>query len=580
MKVLLQLLRLVRPFTWWMILAVITGFATIGSSIGLLMTAAWLLSKAALHPSFHELQIGIVGVRFFGIARGAFRYIERLVSHSTTFRLLSNIRVWFYASLEPLAPARLEQYKSADLLQRIVGDIDSLENLYARVIAPPVTALMISGILWVFLGSFSWEIALTVLIFHGTAAIIVPLISAILNKGHALQLSRTRALQQAATIDYIQGMAELQLFGRIDHHLETMQALKQKELDIQRKQAIVQRAHEPFIGLCMNATVITVLWKLGPLVTSGAIESIWTAVIVIGIMASFEAFLPLPDALQHLETDIEAGKRIFDIIDTEPAVTAPLQPVAFPSDHSVLFSNVSFRYPLSENPSLRNMSFEARHGEKTAIVGPSGSGKSTITSLLLRFYNPTEGTITIGGTGLQQIDPDIVRRNISIVSQKTYLFAETIRQNLLLGNPQADDRQLARALENAGIGSFSEKLDQWAGQHGMQLSGGERQRMAIARTLLQQAPVVILDEATASLDTLTEKNVMERMIALTSGKTLVVITHKLQAMEQFDRIIVLDRGTIVEEGTHQELLEKNGMYASMWKLQHKTVIPASGSDHS
>ncbi len=573
MTVLLKLLRLVRPFTWWIILAIIAGFATIGSSIGLLMTAAWLLSKAALHPSFHELQIAIVGVRFFGIARGALRYIERLVAHSTTFRLLSNIRVWFYASLEPLAPARLQQYKSADLLQRIVGDIDTLENLYARVIAPPATAMMISGLLWMLLGYFSWEISLTVLLFHGAAALVIPLISGMLNRGSALQLSRTKAHQQAATIDYVQGMAELQLFGQVDRHLETMQAQKQKELKIQRKQALIQRAHEPLIGLCMNAAVITVLWKLGPLVTSGAIESIWTAVIVVGIMASFEAFLPLPDALQHLETDIEAGKRIFDIIDTEPAVTTPPHPIEFPSDHSVSFSNVTFCYPGSAIPALRNMSFDARHGEKTAIVGPSGSGKSTITSLLLRFYNTTEGNITIGGTSLQQMDPDIVRRNISIVSQKTYLFAETIRQNLLLGNPQANDQQLASALQQAGIGAFARKLDQWAGQHGMQLSGGERQRIAIARTILQQAPLIMLDEATASLDTITEKKVMEEMISLTHNKTLLVITHKLQAMEQFDRIIVLDRGTIVEEGSHQDLLQQKGIYSSMWKLQHETVIP-------
>ncbi|RNA64542.1 thiol reductant ABC exporter subunit CydC [Prosthecochloris sp. ZM_2] len=576
MNILVKLLKLARPYTWWLLLALITGWATITSSIGLLMTAAWLIAKAALQPSFHELQIGIVGVRFFGIARGVLRYLERLVSHSTTFRLLARIRVWFYTSLEPLAPARLSNYKSGDLLQRIVGDIDTLENLYSRVIAPPLTALLITILMWWVLGIFAWPLSLALFCFHALAALGIPLLSAHLTRGMATKLSAVRTAQQATTIDFVQGMAELQLFNRLDSQLAGMNTLKEQELDLIRRQNLVRNAHEPLVSLCMSAAVITTLLILGPLVGSGTLDSIWSGVIVIGVMASFEAFLPLPAALEHLDADREAGKRIFDIIDAEPEVATPENPLKPGADHTIGFHNVSFSYPGSRRKALDQVSFTLEHGRKTAIVGPSGAGKSTIAALLHRFYNPTEGTITLRGIDIMNLDPDDVRNHVGTVSQRTYLFARTIRENLLIGNPQADDEELKRALEEAGLKTFSDKLDQWAGQHGMQLSGGERQRLSLARALLHDAPVLILDEATANLDTITEKAIMENMMAFGNRKTLVAITHRLYGMEAFDRILVLKNGHIAEQGSHSELMARGGLYAAMWNLQHRNQLD-SGS---
>ncbi|MEC9486044.1 MAG: thiol reductant ABC exporter subunit CydC [Prosthecochloris sp.] len=576
MNILVKLLKLARPYTWWLLLALITGWATITSSIGLLMTAAWLIAKAALQPSFHELQIGIVGVRFFGIARGVLRYLERLVSHSTTFRLLARIRVWFYTSLEPLAPARLSNYKSGDLLQRIVGDIDTLENIYSRVIAPPLTALLVTILMWWVLGIFAWPLSLALFCFHALAALGIPLLSAHLTRGMATKLSAVRTAQQATTIDFVQGMAELQLFNRLDSQLAGMNTLKEQELDLIRRQNLVRNAHEPLVSLCMSAAVITTLLILGPLVGSGTLDSIWSGVIVIGVMASFEAFLPLPAALEHLDADREAGKRIFDIIDAEPEVATPENPLKPGADHTIGFHNVSFSYPGSRRKALDQVSFTLEHGRKTAIVGPSGAGKSTIAALLHRFYNPTEGTITLGGIDIMNLDPDDVRNHVGTVSQRTYLFARTIRENLLIGNPQADDEELKRALEEAGLETFSDKLDQWAGQHGMQLSGGERQRLSLARALLHDAPVLILDEATANLDTITEKAIMENMMAFGNRKTLVAITHRLYGMEAFDRILVLKNGHIAEQGSHSELMARGGLYAAMWNLQHRNQLD-SGS---
>lgn len=576
MKEIVRLLHIVRPFHWWMLFAAVLGFATIGSGIGLLMSSAYIIAKAALHPSFQELQLGIAGVRLFGVARGVFRYIERLVAHNTTFKILSRLRVWFYESVEPLAPARLLQYKSGDLLQRITGDIDTLENLYARVIAPPLTAAMISSLLWILMGSFSITFSITLLCFHAAAAVGIPLLSSYLNRGTASKISAMQTGLQTRTLDCIQGISDLMLFNRLDDHIRKLHQLKHQELKLQRKQALIQRSHESLTGLLMNGAVIALLWVLTPEVSAGNINGVYTAVVIIAVMASFEAFLPLPDAAQHLEANTTAGKRLFEIVDVQPAITVPEQPEQFPENHTICFDSVTFTYPETYSPALSNISFSINEGEKIALIGPSGAGKSTITSLLLRFWDPSEGTISIGGKKLEHFDPETVRQNIGIVNQTTYLFGETIRNNLLLAKPDAGDEELKQALTFAGLETFTGKLDQWAGQHGMNLSGGERQRMAIARMLLQDAPVIVLDEATANLDTITEKSVMQSILKFCGqdqAKTLLIITHRLRNMELFDRIFVLENGCIVEQGSHHELLKNKGLYASMWSLQHQPLFP-------
>jgi len=571
MKVLGRLLGIVRPYRWWMLLAALLGFATIGSGIGLLMSSAYIIAKAALHPSFHELQLGITGVRLFGIARGALRYAERLVSHNTTFRILSRLRLWFYESLEPLAPARLQQYKSGDLLQRVIGDIDKLENLYVRVIAPPLTAAMISLLLWFLLGAFSLTFALTLLCFHLVAGIVVPFLAGHLNRGTAAGISGMQSALQTATVDYIQGMGELMLFGKLDAQRERLEELKTGLLRLQRKQKLIEQWHEALTGLLMSGAVLAVILIMAPMISSGTFDGIFAAVIVVAVMASFEAFTPLPDTMLHVEESSLAGKRLFEIIDTKPEVTAAAAPVPFPENGAIRFEGVGFTYPGNAKASLSGITFCIGEREKIAVVGPSGAGKSTIANLLLGFWSPSEGSISIGGCDIRQLDQETLRRKTATVTQNTYLFAETLRSNLLLAKPDASDEELKTALCFAGLETFAGKLDEWAGQHGMRFSGGERQRLAIARMALQDAPFVVLDEATANLDAITEQKVMESVLQYAGDRTLMVITHRLRNMERFDRIIVLENGIVREEGTHRELIEKKGLYASMWSLQHRPV---------
>lgn len=569
MKTFLRLTGLTRPFAWWMLLAALIGFATIGSGIGLLMASAWLITTAALMPALSALQVGITGVRFFGISRGVIRYAERLISHNTTFRILTRLRVWFYDAVEPLAPARLAAYRSADLLKRIVDDIQSLENIYARVLAPPITAALITLLMWFIVGHWSTAAAEGVLASQLIAGIAVPLLTARLAAGTARGITALQGEQQVLAVDLVQGMSELRVFGMVGDYTVRLRQAEEKKLALQKRAAFIEGLHESLTGLAMNGAVIWILYSMLPMVRTGAVSAITLASVVFGVMASFEAFLPLTGSVQNIEADVRAGERLFEIIDAKPEVVPPAEPEPFPKSTGIEVKNLAFTYPGSNRPALDGVSFSVPQGGRTAIVGPSGAGKSTITSLMVRFWNPAQGDISIGGQSIDKLDPEELRRNIAVVSQRTYLFGQTIRENLLLAAPDATDERLRQALTLAGLDSLQSRLDDWAGQHGMNLSGGEQQRLAIARMILQDAPIIVLDEATANLDAITEQALLDTLDTTSQGKTVLAITHRLHRMERYDEIVVLYDGKVIERGSHEELLRADGFYSGMWKLQHQ-----------
>jgi len=559
-------------------LSVLIGSVTIGSSVALMGTSAWLISTAALHPSVADLGVSVVGVRFFGITRGIARYFERLVSHDVTFRLLSHLRAWFYEKLEPLAPARLMDFRAGDLLSRIIGDVETLENFYVRVVSPPLTAIIVGLFTSIFLASFHPSLAPAFLTFFISLGLILPILSQILSRRPAEQTINLRADLHTRLVDGIQGMADLLAYGQ---GAERLTQIAKNGLDYgnaQRRMAQITGFHSSLTTLLTNLGLWTILLLCIPLTASGSIAGPMLASLTLLTFASFEAVIPLPLAAQMWNASREAARKLFEVVDTEPAVrdqsavsSAQLQNEL----PDIRISNLSFTYPNQSIPALQNMTFDLPPATMTAIVGPSGAGKSTIANLVLRFWEYEGGEISFSGKSLKTLDQNWVRTQIGLVSQNTYFFNTSVRENLRFARRKVTQEEIESAAKAAQIHDFIMKLpkgyDTMIGEQGLRLSGGERQRLAIARVLIKNAPVLILDEPTANLDALTEKEILETLFGVMKQKTSLLITHRLIGLENMDNIIVMDHGQIVGHGTHASLLEQNSLYQRLWTYQNRIL---------
>jgi ATP-binding cassette subfamily C protein CydC len=583
-KIAARLLRLAAPFRWWMLLSALLGFLTIGSSIGLMTAAAWIIASAALHPPIATLDVAIVGVRFFGITRGVFRYLERYVSHQTTFRLLARLRVWFYEQIEPLAPARLMQVRSGDLLTRAVNDINTLENFYLRVIAPPTVAVMVGGLMVVFMAHYDVRLALALIACLALAGIGVPLLTSALSRRAGRAIITTRSDLNVALLDGVQGLADLLAYGAQDRQFEQVRQLNRALQRHQARMAVAAGLSTALISLLTSAAAILTLVIAIPLVRSGELDGVLLAVLVLAAITSFEAVQPLPAACQHLSSNLEAARRLFELVRTEPGAycSTPLSGAASsaPTDipDRLAVQDLKFRYGPGEPLALDGVSFTLAAGQTLAVVGASGAGKSSLVNVLLRFWDYESGDIRLDGRDLRDYTPEEARAQMSVVSQNTYLFNDTIRANLRIAKADASEEELIRAVRAAHLHAFIESLphgyDTWIGEQGLRLSGGERQRLALARAILKDTPILILDEATANLDTLTERAILQTIHTTLAGRTTLMITHRLIGLEAADEILVLRAGRIVERGQHGDLLQIDGAYRRMWDQQRQALDPA------
>lgn len=557
-------------------LSVLIGAGTVASSVALMGTSAWLISTAAIATSVADLGVAVVGTRFFGISRGLFRYAERLVSHDVTFRLLSRLRVWFYEKLEPLAPARLMEYRAGDLLARVVGDVETLENFYVRVVSPPLTAVLIGIGVAFFLGSFGLPLALAFLGFFLSLGLLLPLLAQVISRRPAVDSIHLRSDLHVRLVDGIQGMADLLAYGRASQRFDEVAVNGVDYGNAQRRMARVTGIHSGLTTLLVQMGMWTVLVLAIPPVHAGTIAGPMLASLTLLTLASFEAVMPLPLAAQMWNATREAARRLFEVVDTQPVVSDQSTVNSAPiTNYQLQITDLSFSYPNQSTPALQHVSFDLQQGRSIAIVGPSGAGKSTLASLLLRFWEYSSGDIRLGGESLKAYGQNQVREKIGLVSQSTYFFNTSVYQNLRFARRKSTQEDVEAATKAAQIHDFILSLprgyETLIGEQGLRLSGGERQRLAIARAILKDAPILILDEPTANLDPLTEQQVLETLFDLMEHKTSLLITHRLVGLENVDEILVMNHGQIVERGTHAELMQADSLYRRLWDLQHRIL---------
>ncbi len=573
-----RLAMLVAPFRWSIVSSLALATATIGASVGLMGTAAWLIATAALHPSIADLQVAVVGVRFFGVSRGVFRYTERLISHDLTFRLLAGLRVWFIEALAPLAPARLLDRSVSDLVDRVVSDIEALQSFTIRVLSPPLVALTVGAGVGCFMAWYSTAAAAVFALFFFLAGVVVPSVTWVLALSEGQRSASVRSDLGCAVVDFVQGLSELLVFNRSRSHRAKIDALRKDLVRIERRAAIGDAVTTGAGVLLTHLAAVVILIVSIPLVRSGNLSGVMLAVLCLVAVAAFEAATPLPQAARHLHHQVASAGRLFEILDARPSVQPPLEAItpawARPSEQSpsLIFQGLSHTYPDTSRPAVSCLDLEIKGGARTAVVGPSGAGKTTLAHLVQRFWDPEAGRILIGGTDIRQLNLDVLRQSVGLVSQNTSLFSGTLRDNLLMAQPSASSEDLERACRLAALGStlaeLPEGLETWIGEQGRRLSGGQRQRLGIARTLLQRPAVLILDEPTAQLDGPTASVLLQQIFQAFEGTAILHITHRLVLMEHYDTIVVLDQGRVVQQGSHSDLVTNDGLYRRLWEAEH------------
>ncbi len=573
-----RLLGFLRPHLPRVGLAILLGVATVASNVGLLAVAAYVISAAAIVPLFGYLVLPSYFVRLFGLSRAGARYAERMVSHDLTFRLLANTRTWFYRRLEPLAPARLLGHRSGDLLSRVVKDVEELENLYLRISSPIAVAAIVTLLTALVFYAFGPMLALVSLAFLTATGVGVPLLVAHLARGLGRRQLELRAALNSRIVDDVRGIQDLLAFGREEDERREIAELDNRLGRVQNRMAFITGLQDSLSDLMMNLAVVTILVLAIPSVAAGETPGVYLAFLALVMLGSFEAVQPLGRALQFLGRSVAAGERLFDIADAQPEVADPERPFPVLADHTLRFEDVTFRYDPNFLPVLRDISLTLEPGRRIAVVGPSGAGKSTLVDLVLRFRDPSAGCVTLGGRDLRDLAQEDLRARVSVVSQDTHVFTDTLRGNLLLAKPEATDDELRAALDRARLldlaERFPEGLDAYLGEQGLRLSGGERQRLSIARALLKDAPILILDEPTANLDPGTEGEVLDAAYELVENRATLVITHRLVRMEEMDEIVVLERGRIVGRGTHEELANARGSYYQLLEIQRGEILAA------
>ena len=572
----IRLLRFFKPHLGEVLVSILMGAATITAGIGLLGTSAYLIASAALHPSIAELQVAIVGVRFFGISRAVFRYGERLVSHSVNLRLVSSLRVWFYRQLSQVKQDDLSIYRSGDLLDRILRDLETLENYYVRVLSPFIVFMIVTTGVSMFVGKFEaqlgWMLAAGLLV----TGFILPIFSVFINRRTAQNTARYSADLSATMVETMAGLEDLQAFGTSHSQMEKINAVNKKVNQAQLQTAMLGGVNNGLVLIAMNLTVLALIWYSIPLIQTEFLTGISLAVIVLVAMASFEATQVLPAAAQRLTESASSAGRLFQIADQSAADKAGLFHTISTVSTNLRLVDVSFRRSGESDFSLEHISLSLDKGKKIAIVGPSGGGKSSLVELILKFNVPDSGSIFLNEGDIQSLDNESVRSQFAVLAQDAYLFNCSLRENLLFAKPTASENEISSVLARVGLADWLSALphglDTWLGDRGTMVSGGELQRIMIARLLLQDRPFMILDEPMVNLDASIRRELIKVLLTDFPQAGLLWISHEYSLMKLMDEILYLEDGAIIERGDHDSLLAMNGKYAEVFCLQMNAKI--------
>jgi thiol reductant ABC exporter CydC subunit len=533
-----------RPVAGRLWLALLAGVVAAGSAVALTATSAWLISRAAEQPPILFLMVAIVAVRAFGISRGVFRYLERLASHDAAFRWLADLRVGVYERLERLAPTGSAAFRSGDLLSRLVNDVDTMQDLWLRVLLPYATAGVVGAgavalTTWL-LPAAGVVLLVTILV----AAAVAPVLALSVARQAERRIAPVKGQLATAVQDTLTGCAELTAFGRVDEALARTAAQ-----DAALSKAEGRSAAGAGLGAAVAAAAGgTAMWAglaLGvPAVRDGSLSGVALAVVVLTPLAVFELVSSLAPAAAQVPRVRAAARRVFEVLDAEVPVTEPTQPAPLPALPShVRAEQMSARWVDQGSDVLDHVDLDLAPPEHVAVVGASGAGKSTLAAVLLKFLVPTTGVVSLDDVNYQDLDGDDVRRRVGLLAQDAHVFDTSVLENLRLARPDAGEDELRRALQEARLWDTVQALpDGWhtmVGEHGGRLSGGERQRLALARALLAEFDVLVLDEPTEHVDEATAAPLLVDLLAANATRSLLLITHRDVRDLELDRVLVL-----------------------------------------
>ncbi|SFB35521.1 ATP-binding cassette, subfamily C, CydC [Lentibacillus halodurans] len=548
--------------------SIIFGFIAGITAVGLFAASGYLISKAALTPPFYTLIILTSSVKLLGITKAIARYAERYFSHRATFTILSNLRVAFFNKLEPLAPGIFHKYRSGDLLSRVVGDVETLQHFFLRVFYPPIVLLLVFISTILFTAFFSIYVAIVLLVGLLLTVFVVPALFARKQVKIDRRVREQRGELSTEAAEFLNGFRDLKIYQKLDEKEQHLIQSSDAYINDQEQENINKLTSQS-VNAFMSLIVSWCVLALGAyLVFDGQLEGILLAMLVMISLTVFEDAGPMAVFPIHYQDSKRAANRLSAVVEHENEDGIINGDKALSqSDHAfpIYMENVSFSFPDEPRQTLRNIDLKLPAGSKTALVGPSGSGKSTLFQLLLKMNHTDQGDIQLDGLSINQIEQESIWANLNVVLQENHFFFGTVRSNLLIADETLTDPEMEAALAKVELDYLS--LGDAVYEKGENLSGGEKQRLAIARTMLKNAHIWLLDEPTSSVDALAEETIYRHLFDQAEHDTLVLISHRLRNLEKMDQIIVMDHGKIIESGTFAELMQQQGYLYEMKQIE-------------